>query len=173
MSEELNQIPKVSVFLDNFVRRIGNVVAYVNILLIIAILSQVTLRYVFGIGCVALEETQWHLYAIGFLFGLSYCVVVDAHTRIDLLRGKFSQKQKELIEFFGILFLVMPLVITLFIHGLDFMESSWRVAERSESPLGLPWRWAIKSMIPASMFLLGVASIARMIRAAVIGFKKS
>jgi len=173
VNDESNQAPKLTVTLDSFVRRVGNVVAYLSLVLIVAILIQVILRYFFGKGFVALEELQWHLYSVGFLFGLSYCVVVDAHTRLDLLHRKLSLRTKELFEFFGLLFLVMPLIVCLFIHSLGFVESAWRVGEASPSPLGLPWRWAIKSMIPISMFLLGVASIARMIRAAVIGFRKS
>jgi len=69
--------------------------------------------------------------------------------------------------------LLLPLVVILFIHGLDFVESAWRVSERSESPLGLPYRWIIKSVVPISMFLLIIASVSRMIRSVAIIFQKN
>jgi TRAP-type mannitol/chloroaromatic compound transport system permease small subunit len=52
----------------------------------------------------------------------------------------------------------------IFLQSLDFVQESWRVNERSDAPLGLPWRWAIKSVIPISFGLLIAAAVARVVR---------
>ena len=44
------------------------------------------------------------------------------------------------------------------------MERSWNLNEASDSATGLPYRWAIKGFLPAGMLLLGVASIAVLLR---------
>ncbi len=68
---------------DRFILKFGQCLSWANFVLIFVIVVQVTLRYGFGRGMVALEELEWHLYAVAFMFGLSYAVVTDAHVRVD------------------------------------------------------------------------------------------
>jgi TRAP-type mannitol/chloroaromatic compound transport system permease small subunit len=58
----------------------------------------------------------------------------------------------------------MPFIVVIFLHSLDFVADSWRINEHSDAPSGLPWRWLIKSVIPVSFGLLGLAVISRFIR---------
>lgn len=165
MDTDTEEKPRLSTALDKFIRRVGNITAWLSILLIIVIIVQVILRYGFGHGLVALEELQWHLYAIMFMIALSYDVVLDAHIRLDVFHSRFSRRRKEKIEIAGILFLLMPMIIIIFLHSLDFFEDSWRVSERSDAPLGLPYRWALKAFIPIGMTLFAAAAVSRLISA--------
>ncbi len=49
------------------------------------------------------------------------------------------------------------------IRGLDYFHDSYRVNERSDSPTGLPARWLLKAVIPASFILITIAAVARLI----------
>ena len=71
------------------------------------------------------------------------------------------QKYREVC---GTLFLLLPFVIAVLYHSYEFFIDSWRHNERSAAPLGLPWRWAIKAVIPLSFGALGLAALSRMIR---------
>jgi TRAP-type mannitol/chloroaromatic compound transport system permease small subunit len=173
INENPDGTPRICVALDAFIQSVGHMISWLNVVLIVVILVQVILRYGFGKGMVAIEELQWHLYAILILIGLSYGLVMDVHIRMDVFRRNFSRKTQEWVELLGILFLLLPMIIVLFFHGIDFVETSWHVGERSDSPLGLPYRWAIKSMIPLSMFLLVIAALSRMIRALAVIFGRS
>jgi TRAP-type mannitol/chloroaromatic compound transport system permease small subunit len=158
---------KVTRAIDGYIRRIGAVVSWLAVVLVAVIVLQVILRYAFGKGLVALEELQWHLYAVLIMIGIPYGIVANSHIRLDVLHRSYPHKAKELIELIGIVFLLFPMIVVLFMHGLDFVESSLRVNERSDSPLGLPFRWVIKSVIPLSMLLLSVAAGSRAVRAVV------
>ncbi len=155
---------KVSNTLDKFVMAIGHFVMWTNGILIFVIILQVILRYGFGRGMVILEELQWHLYALGIMFGASYAVTQDSHIRVDIIHARLSEKWKLRWDLFGIIFLLLPFVFVIFHQSLDFVWESWRVNERSDAPMGLPWRWFIKGVIPASFGLLGIAVISRAIR---------
>lgn len=150
--------------IDRFVLRIGHVMCWAAALLVVIIISQVVLRYGFGKGLVILEELQWHLYAVGVMFGLSYAQVTDSHIRVDVLAMHLSRNAVRFWEVFGILVFVYPFIFVVFYHSLDFVADAWRVNERSDAPLGLPWRWAIKAVIPASFGLLALAVFSRLIR---------
>jgi TRAP-type mannitol/chloroaromatic compound transport system permease small subunit len=150
--------------LTRIIMGIGHVVCYANGLLIFVIVLQVLLRYLYGRGFVYLEELEWHLWAIGFLFGLSYCVARNTNIRMDLFFRLLPERSREWLDALGILFLLLPYVVVMFLHGMDFFHHSWRLCERSQAPLGLPYRWVIKSIIPISMFILGLAALARLIK---------
>ena len=84
-----NELPRTTISnaLDAGIRAVGDVVSWLWAAIILIILVNVVLRYAFGEGRVELEELQWHLYAVGFLVGLSYCVQSDTHVRVDVFHG--------------------------------------------------------------------------------------
>ena len=158
----------ISDCIDRAILKIGNLIAWSYVLLVIIIVLQVVLRKGFSNGLIVLEELQWHLYAIGVMFGVSYAQVNNAHVRVDLVYGGLRIRTKRIIDVIGILLLVLPFIVVIFIHSLDFVADAWRINESSESPSGLPWRWAIKAVIPFSFGMLGLAVVSRLIRDVVL-----
>ncbi len=150
--------------LDSFILGLGRWLSWANGLLVLVIVLQVILRYGFGHGLVLLEELEWHLFALAFMFGLSYALTTDAHVRVDLLHGRFPAKAKHWIEVLGTLFLLFPFIFAVMYHSYDFFIDSWIHNESSAAPLGMPFRWAIKAVIPLSFGMFGLAALSRMIR---------
>ena len=150
--------------LEALVRRVGDLVSWLWLALLGVVVLNVLLRYAFGEGRIEFEEIQWHLYAVGFLVALSYAVVSDDHVRVDFLRRRMSPRLQGWVELYGILLLVLPFVALVLVYALPFVASSWQQAEVSAAPGGLPYRWAIKAMIPLSFGLLLLAALARLLR---------
>jgi len=150
--------------LNGAVRRVGHFFAWFNVLLIAVILLQVVLRYGFNSGLVYLEELIWHLYATAFMFGLSFAMVTDSHIRVDIVHMGMKKENQHRWEIFGILFLLLPFIVVVFIHSLEWVGYSYNVGESSANPTGLPYRWIVKSVIPLSFLMLFIATIARLIR---------
>ena len=165
MNKETKETPnRFSDAVDGLIRRIGHVLMWANCVVIVLIILQVILRYGFGHGLVILEELQWHFYAVAFMVGLSYAVMTDSHVGMDLVYEKLSPKWQCRWDIFGTVFLLLPFAILLCYQSLDFVHESWRLNERSVAPQGLPWRWAIKSVVPMAFGLVALASISRLIR---------
>jgi TRAP-type mannitol/chloroaromatic compound transport system permease small subunit len=148
--------------LDTWIARIGRAATWLNLLLVVVVLTQVILRYGFNRGLVPLEELMWHLYATAFMLGLSYALVRDAHVRVDLLHGRWSPAVRARVELVGLCCLLLPFAFVLFHHSLDWVATSWRLGESSANPTGLPYRWLIKSVIPVSFGLLVLAALSRL-----------
>lgn len=165
MESAIESESKFAAAIDNVIQTIGRWSSSLNVFLIAAIIIQVVLRYVFGLGLVQLEELQWHLYCVNVIFGLAYCMSMDSHIRLDLIHDKLSRRTKEKIEIIGILVLVMPLIYVFFMHSVDFLWEAIRTNERSDSPVGLCCRWIPKGLIPISMIMLFAASVARLVKA--------
>jgi tripartite ATP-independent transporter DctM subunit len=136
---------------------------WANLLLVGAIVLQVVLRYVFHQSWPKLDEIQWHFYGLVTMIGISYAMVTDSHVRVDLLYMQLSRRAQRIIEIVGILALLTPFIYLMIDQGYDYFYESFRVNERSSSPIGLPARWAFKAIIPLSFVLLALAAIARLI----------
>ena len=174
VNEKTIHIPIV-VFLNRIVQRIVEVVAWLNVVLIFLILITVTLRYGFHRNellldwpLVPMEELQWHFYSVPFMFGLAYAITNDSHVRIDIFRTKMSKRLKHIFEILGILLLLMPCTVILFDFSLDYTIYAITHHESSQSTMGLSHRWIVKSVIPLSMILIMIASVARLIQEIVL-----
>ncbi len=161
---------RLSSVLDAFVRGIGNAVSWVWAMLVVVIVVNVTMRYALGEGRIEFEELQWHLYAIGFLIGLSYCIQNDSHIRIDIFQERFRPHTKAWIEFCGILLFLIPYTVVVLIYAPSFIEYSFRTSEVSSAPGGLPYRWAIKSVMFIAYLLILIAALSRLSRACALIF---
>ena len=149
---------------DRLVIMISDVFNWIWVALLAVIIGNVILRYVFSQGMIELEELQWHLYAIGWLVGLSSTFVVDGHVRVDVIHDRLSYSKKLWLEIFGLLFLFLPFVIFIIIYSIPLVELSWTTNERSTSANGLPARWVVKGFLLFSFILLAIAGFSRVLR---------
>ena len=160
--EETDRQP-VANAIDSFVKTIGHIVMWANVALIAAIVSQVSLRYLLNQNYPKLDEIQWHFYGLVTMIGISYALVTDSHVRVDIMHMQLSRRAQRVIEVLGILTLLVPFIYLMIDQGYDYFHESFRVNERSDSPTGLPARWAFKAIIPISFVLLALAALARLI----------
>ncbi|MXX89450.1 MAG: TRAP transporter large permease subunit [Boseongicola sp. SB0677_bin_26] len=154
---------RIAVAIERGVKAIGHVVMWANVLLIAAIFTQVSLRYLLSQNYPKLDEIQWHFYGLVTMIGISFALVSDSHVRVDVLHMQLSRRAQRIIEVLGILTLLVPFLYLMIDQGYDYFYESWRVNERSDSPTGLPARWALKAVIPISFVLLALAALARLI----------
>ena len=162
--EKMKFMLMIANLIESLILKISSIICWSTALLMLVILFNVTMRYGFNNGLIIFEEIQWHLYAIGIMFGLSHAEITNSHVRVDVVASRLKPRTILYWEIFGCLFFVLPMVFVFIFNSVDYVASSYQLNEVSSSPLGLPYRWAIKAVIPISFALLGLASIARLIR---------
>ncbi len=150
--------------IDRWLTRIGHALSWVWLVLLVIIVVNVVLRYVFGQGRIEFEEIQWHLYSAGFLLGLSFAYQADAHIRVDVLHERLSPRTRAWIELYGIVLLLLPFIALVLIYSVPFVTLSYTLNEVSQAPGGLPWRWLIKAVLPLAFVLLALAALSRLSR---------
>ncbi len=153
-----------SIWLDERINRLGRLVSWCWPLLLVVIVVNVVMRYLFGEGRIEFEEIQWHIYSAGFLLGLSYTYTADDHVRVDILRERLSFVTQAWVEFYGILILLMPFLLLIIIYSIPFVAYSYRMNEISEAPGGLPYRWVVKSFLTLGFAMLFLAALSRLSR---------
>ncbi len=149
---------------DRILVTVGNAVSWLWIALLTVIVCNVVLRYALAEGRIEFEEIQWHLYSVGFMLGLGYALQADAHVRVDVLHERFRPTTQAWIDLYGLVLFVLPFVALMLIYGARFVADSFATGEVSNSPGGLPYRWAIKGVLVAGFALLGIAALSRLTR---------
>lgn len=152
--------------IDRVVEGVGEVVHPLWVALILLIVVNVLLRYALGTNFIAMEEMQWHLYAVGIMFGLGYAVKHEAHVRVDVLAENFPLRRRAWIEFLGITLILFPMVYVIIVNAVPFTLRAYNLNEVSSAPGGLPMRWLIKSVIVLAFAYLGLAVLSRWLRVA-------
>ena len=150
--------------IEGVIDAIGKLSSWLWIVTVAVIMWSVIARYGFNTGSVMLEEIQWHLAGAAWLIGLSYTLVHDDHVRVDILYERFSNRTRAWIEFFGIVFLLMPFLVIATIELLPYAMSSFEQNEHSQAPNGLPARWVMKFILCGAVGLIAVAALARLAR---------
>jgi len=144
----------------------GRCVSWLTLALVLLVSYDVTMRYLFQDGSVALQELEWHIFALIFLLGAAYTLKHDEHVRVDLLYHArwMSDRRRAWVDLFGTLFFLLPFCILIIVSAWPFVENSYTLGEHSPDPGGLPYRYLIKMMIPLCFVLLALQGIAIIIR---------
>lgn len=126
----------------------------------------VAMRYLFQSGSVAMQELEWHLFALLFLLGAAYTFKHDGHVRVDIFYKSrhMNKRQRAWLDLLGGLFILTPFCLLIIVSSIPFITSSFVTAEGSPDPGGLPWRFLLKSAIPLGFFMLLLQGVAHMLR---------
>ena len=134
------------------------------LLVMLNVFVDVILRYFFHNGSIALQELEWHLFAVMFLFGISYSLLEESHVRVDFIYDNLSIKKRAIINIIGTLLFLIPFAIFIVFGSYEFVLDAFNTNEISEDPGGLTHRWIIKFMIPLSFTILVIASIGYIVK---------
>jgi len=142
--------------LDRFVIGVGNAVAWIFPILMIAIVSQVVMRKM-GNNQAWLDDGQWWLYGFAMVAGFAYAITTDSHVRVDIFHQNFSDSKKAKLELFAIGWLLMPFIGMMVDIMAQYAWASWTAREGSDSPNGLHHLYILKISLP---ILLAIAALA-------------
>jgi TRAP-type mannitol/chloroaromatic compound transport system permease small subunit len=108
-----------------------------------------------------LQELEWHFHAVIFSLWMGYCYTINAHPRVDTFTERLTHRSRAWIELWGCLLLALPYVALVSYYSLDFVASSYRLGEQSDSTVGLTHRWIIKGIYAVGLWLvvLGILSV--------------
>lgn len=146
-------------FLESLIRWIGYLAAASLLVLILLIVYDTVMRYLFQSGSIALQELEWHLFDVVIMLGIAYTLQRASHVRVDIFYERYSDKTRRIINIIGALFFILPFSLLIVYVGLDFVMISFEQLEGSSSPGGLPYRFLVKSLMPLSFFLLIVQTL--------------
>lgn len=151
--------PGLRARIERFTELTGRATSWLVLVIVVLMATNVLLRYLFSYGSVWAQELEWHLLAPLILFGMSYALLHGEHVRVDVLYANFPPRKKLYVD---LLSAVLSVAISLVIIALSvkYVQQSWVIGEQSSDPGGLPYRWALKALIPLGFLFLTLQSLA-------------
>jgi TRAP-type mannitol/chloroaromatic compound transport system permease small subunit len=149
--------------IESLIDVVGRATLWVALAMIALVAVNVLLRYAFSFGSVWAQELEWHLLAALILLGMSYALQRGENVRVDLFYANFSARKKFLVDVVSTL-LILVIALIFIKLSLAYVAQSWSIGEKSPDPGGIPWRWAVKALIPLGYGLLVLQSLGALLR---------
>jgi TRAP-type mannitol/chloroaromatic compound transport system permease small subunit len=149
--------------IEALIDAVGHATLYLTLAMIGLVAVNVLLRYTLSFGSVWSQELEWHLLAAVILFGMSYALQRGDNVRVDVFYADFKPRTKFVVNLVsGVLTLLVAL---LFIKlSLGYVAQSYAINETSADPGGIPFRWAVKGLIPLGFGLLALQTVGALMR---------
>ncbi len=149
--------------IESLIDVVGRATLWVALAMIALVAVNVLLRYSLSLGSVWAQELEWHLLAALILFGMSYALQRGDNVRVDLFYAGYSPRMKFMVDVLSVL---LTLVVALIFIKLSvaYVGQAWAIGETSPDPGGIPYRWAVKSLIPIGYGLLVLQSVGALLR---------
>jgi len=131
-------------------------------------------------------EIQWYLFAVGVMFGAAQVLRVNEHVRVDVLYGRYSSRGKVLVDLFGLVCFLLPVIGLLTwlswqffvvkllsgmtpadtLEGLGLQAYAWKLLSSGEmsSNAGGLIRWPVALTLPAGFALLLLQGVSEIIK---------
>ena len=160
----MEQLQRLSARLDWNSASVGKAAAWLSIPIIAVVVIDVVTRRFLTLGSVTLQELEWHLHAVLFLFCAAYAYIDDTHVRVDIFRARLGKVHQAWIELIGAVLFLTPYSIVMVILGWQFVIDSYLLNEVSDAPGGLPYRFVIKSALPIGFMLLTMQGVSTTVK---------
>lgn len=159
----LKALRPLAAFIEGLIDRTGALTAWIALAMIGLVATNVLLRYAFSLGSVWAQELEWHLLAALILLGMGHALQRGENVRVDLFYSRFSPVLKRTVDVAAALLLIA--VSLAFIKlSMAYVGQAYAINEQSSDPGGLPYRWAIKALIPLGYGLLVLQQLAQLVR---------
>jgi TRAP-type mannitol/chloroaromatic compound transport system permease small subunit len=158
-------IDPVIALLEAITRVFGRVVSWLVLYMVVVTFANVVLRYMYGISDAKLVESVLYAFAVVFAATAGYALLHNEHVRIDVFYGRLSARGRALVDLFGTLFLLCPLLWIVWTTGVPFVERAWRQREGSADLAGIPYLYILKTVILVFVVTLGIQALAFALRA--------
>jgi TRAP-type mannitol/chloroaromatic compound transport system permease small subunit len=162
MTSLWRKLERIARFLSGISETTGRLTAWLTLAMTLLVCYDVAMRYIFHQGSVALQELEWHLFALLFLLGAAYTLKHDAHVRVEVFYQHFGERGRAWADLIGNLLFLLPFCLLVIYASTPFVYNAFHFNEGSPDPGGLPYRYLLKAAIPVGFGLLllqGIANI--------------
>ena len=149
--------------IEALIDAVGRATLYLTLAMIGLVAVNVLLRYTLSLGSVWSQELEWHLLAAVILLGMGHALQRGDNVRVDVFYANFPLRVQFVVNLvsLGLLLLVALLFIKL---SLGYVGQAWAINETSADPGGIPFRWAVKGLIPVGFGLLALQTVGALLK---------
>jgi TRAP-type mannitol/chloroaromatic compound transport system permease small subunit len=145
---------------------VGKSAAWLIVLLMLMVCTDVVRRYVFNAPSAWIGELSVMAYGALFMMCGAYTLAQNAHVRGDFLYGSMKPRTQAIFDLILYITFFLPGIVALCYAGYTFAGESWRIGEHTTQIANGPPIYPFKTIIPiagAFVLLQGLIEILRCI----------
>ena len=150
--------------IDLFSKWIGNVVCWITIPLILAMVYEVLARKLFTAPTMWAYDMSRFMYGALFMLGAGYALSKGVHIRADFLYRNFKTKTQGKIDFWLYLLFYFPGLIIFLYMTIGYVGESIQRGERGMDTTWMPYMWPIKTCLLVGIIFLLVQGISELFK---------
>ena len=150
--------------IDKWSKWIGNVVCWITMPLMIAMVYDVLARKLFLAPTMWAYDMSRFLYGALFMLGAGYALSRGVHIRADFLYRNFKVKTQGLIDFWLYLLFYFPGLLFFFYMTTGFVLESIKRGERGMDTAWMPYMWPIKACLWFGILFLLIQGISEVLK---------
>jgi len=150
--------------IDLFSKRVGNIVCWITIPLILGMVYEVFARKLFLAPTIWAYDMSRFLYGALFMLGAGYALSKGVHIRADFLYRNFKIKTQGLIDFWLYLLFYFPGLIVFLYMTIGFVQESIMRGERGMDTTWMPYMWPIKTCLLVGIIFLLIQGISELLK---------
>jgi TRAP-type mannitol/chloroaromatic compound transport system permease small subunit len=158
------QLLAVTGRIDWFTDRIGLLVAWLNVPLVLAVSYEVLARYFFHAPTIWAYDVTYMLYGTIFMLGSAYALHKGAHIRTDFFFESWSIRTRGWIDTIAYIALFFPSLLVFLFVTADDVWYAYLINETSEQTPWRPLLWPFKAVIPLTCLLLMIQGVSELIK---------
>ena len=97
--------------IDKFTNVTGTFFSWLSGFLVVVVCYDVFTRYALKKSSIGVQELEWHIFALLFIFGAASTLKHDKHVRVDVLYSTLSTRKKACINTIGSILMLIPFLI--------------------------------------------------------------
>jgi TRAP-type mannitol/chloroaromatic compound transport system permease small subunit len=150
--------------IDKWSKWIGNVVCWITVPLMFAMVYEVLARKLFLAPTMWAYDMSRFFYGALFMLGAGYALSKGVHIRADFLYRNFKVKTQGLIDFWLYLLFYFPGLIAFFYMTSIFVIESIQRGEKGMDTAWMPYMWPIKSCLWFGILFLLIQGISELFK---------
>ena len=151
--------------IDGFSIRVGEIIAWLTLPLMLAMAYEIFVRYAFTAPTDWAYDISRMLYGAMFMIGAGYALQKGVHIRSDFLYRNWSVRTQAIVDITMYVFLFLPaMLIAIWVST----EWAWKAIENGERGMDttwMPYLGPIKAALPVGILFLMIQGISELLKA--------
>ena len=151
--------------IDGFSIRVGEIIAWLTLPLMLAMAYEIFVRYAFTAPTDWAYDISRMLYGAMFMIGAGYALQKGVHIRSDFLYRNWSVRTQAMVDITMYVFLFLPAMLIAIWVSTEWAWKSIENGERGMDTTWMPYLGPIKAALPVGILFLMIQGVSELLKA--------
>ena len=158
----MRQVRRFLALVDNLNDQVGKIVSMLIIFMVLILVYEVVLRYIFNSPTLWAHETSEYFFGVHFFLGGAYALRHAAHVNVEVIYSRFSPRVRAILDIITSVFFFLICAVLLWKGGAMAWTSLMKLEHTNT--VWAPPLYPLKMMVPIGAFLILLQGLAKFIR---------